>query len=67
MKPKSTEALAWVLIYSGLVIAALGLFLLPRERTAAIVLMAVGLIDAAAGAVLIWLRSRMNTDSKETP
>jgi hypothetical protein len=67
MKPKSIEATAWVLIYSGMIIAALGLFLLPRERIAAIVLMAVGLTDAAAGVVLIWLRSRMNTDSKESP
>ena len=67
MKPKKIETLVWLLIYSGLLIAALGLFLSEREPTAAMVIMAIGLADVAAGVVLIWLRSRMNTDSnKET-
>ena len=65
MKPKKIETLVWLLIYSGMLIAALGLFLSDREPAVATVIIGIGLADVAAGVVLIWLRSRMNTDSKE--
>ena len=65
MKPKKVETLVWLLIYSGMLIAALGLFLRASEPIAGLVLIAAGLVDAAAGVLLIWLRSRMTTDSKE--
>jgi len=65
MKAKKIETLVWLLIYSGLLIAALGLFLRASEPIAGLVLIVAGLVDAAAGVLLIWLRSRMTTDSKE--
>jgi hypothetical protein len=66
MKPKAVQTLAWVLIYSGLLVAALGLFLVDAgSGLGGGVLLAVGLADAAAGVVLIWVRSRMKED--ETP
>ena len=66
MKPKSVEKLTWVLIYGGLLLAALGLFLGEAGHGAlGGALIAVGLADAAAGVVLIWHRSRMKED--ETP
>ena len=65
MKPKKIETLVWLLIYSGMLIAALGLFLRASEPIAGRVLIVAGLVDAAAGVLLLWLRSRMTTDSKE--
>jgi hypothetical protein len=65
MKPKKIETLVWLLIYSGMLISALGLFLRASEPIAGLVLIVAGLVDAAAGVLLIWLRSRMTTDSKE--
>ena len=65
MKPKKIETLVWLLIYSGMLIAALGLFLRTSEPIAGRVLIVAGLVDAAAGVLLLWLRSRMTTDSKE--
>ncbi len=67
MKPKTTEALAWLLIYSGLAIASLGLFLRRSEGPLGDLVIALGLLGAAAGALLIWLRSRIQDDTKETP
>ncbi len=58
MKPKSVEALAWVLIYSGLLLASLGAFL-RHDSLVGWALIAVGAMEAVAGAVLIVLRSRM--------
>jgi hypothetical protein len=58
MKPKSVETLAWLLIFSGLLFASLGVFL--REASAlGWALVAVGAAEAVAGVVLIYLRSRM--------
>ncbi len=65
MQPKKVETLVWLLIYSGLLIAALGLFLSDSEPAAGSVIIAIGLADVAAGVVLIWLRSRMKPDPKE--
>lgn len=58
MKPKSVEKLAWVLIYSGMLLASLGAFL---RGSSAIgwALIGVGAVEAAAGAVLIIVRARM--------
>jgi hypothetical protein len=59
MKPATMETLAWVLIYSGLLLLCLGLFL---QRDGGMVLgwalVVAGALDAAAGVVLIWWRSR---------
>jgi hypothetical protein len=66
MKPKTIETIAWVLIYSGLLIAALGLFLRGVDALLGGLVIAAGLIDAVVGVALIVLRARMDkTRSKE--
>jgi hypothetical protein len=60
MKPQTMETLAWALIYSGLLVLCLGLFL-QRDGGTVLgwVLVVAGVLDAAAGAGLIWWRSRL--------
>jgi hypothetical protein len=61
MTNATLEKLAWVLIYSGLLILCLGLFVHRTSVPSAPLgwaLMIAGGLDAAAGAVLIWVRSR---------
>ena len=67
MKAATVEALVWVLIYGGLLVAALGLFLRGSQPVAATILIVIGLAGAATGAWLIWWRYRMKPDPKETP
>jgi hypothetical protein len=56
---RQLETLAWVLMFSGLVIAALGVFVQRGgEPHLGAVLIVAGLADAAAGIFLIWWRSR---------
>ena len=66
-KPPSPKALAWIerlvwiLIYGGLLAVSLGLFLRMQGDDGDVlgtVLVVKGGIAAAAGVVLIWLRSR---------
>jgi hypothetical protein len=67
MKATTAETLAWVLIYGGLLLAPLGIFLAPRDAAIGAVVIIAGLAATAAGALLIWLRSRMKDDPKEQP
>lgn len=63
MKNSSIETLVWVLIYGGLI--ALGLGLAMQQQGAGVaghVLVVGGGIVAAAGVVLIWVRSRRKDD-----
>lgn len=64
MKTKTLETLAWVLIYSGLLLAVLGWFVQrthdPNHDWMGWTLVVVGGLDAAAGVFLIWWRSRMS-------
>jgi len=56
---KALETLVWTLIYSGLLIVCLGLFVRRGgAELAGWLLVAVGAADALAGAVLLWWRSR---------
>jgi hypothetical protein len=59
MQAKTVETLAWVLIYSGLLLAGLGLFVQPLQPPVAWVMMVAGGLAAAAGAGLVIWRSRM--------
>jgi hypothetical protein len=59
MRAKTIESLAWALIYSGLLILSLGLFLQRSSALFGWALVAVGAIDALAGVVLVIVRSRM--------
>ncbi len=56
------EALVWILIYGGLLTLVLGLAVRADAPVLACVLMTAGLVVAAAGAVLIWVRSRLKPD-----
>jgi hypothetical protein len=58
MSNATLEKLAWILIYSGLLIVCLGLFVHRTNVPFGWTLMIAGALDAGAGAVLIWLRSR---------
>jgi len=56
------EALTWLLIYVGLLALVLGLAAGARDTGVAIWLVVVGAALAVAGAVLIFVRSRMDVD-----
>jgi hypothetical protein len=59
VKPKSVEALAWVLLYGGLLLLVLGLAVGRAQATLGWSLVAVGAVVAAVGVLLIWIRSKM--------
>ena len=52
------DKLIWVLIYGGLIAACLGLFVRSQDEGLGWTLLSVGLLAAAVGAMLVWLRSR---------
>jgi hypothetical protein len=54
------ERWAWILIYGGLLTLVLGMFLERQDRTLGDILQIGGTVVAALGALLIWIRSRMN-------
>ena len=54
------ERLIWILIYGGLFVLILGLVILPVEPAAAWSMIVLGGCVAAAGMVLIWVRSRLD-------
>ena len=60
MNTKSVDRLAWVLIYSGLGIVVVGLFVQPSSPLAGWLFVGVGAVDALVGAMLVVVRSRMN-------
>ena len=58
MSNAALEKLAWVLIYSGLLLASIGAFVWRQQPLPGWILIGAGAVDAAIGALLIWLRSR---------
>lgn len=56
------QALIWVLIYSGLLTLVLGLFTRRNDVALGTLLMVAGALGAAAGVVLIYVRSRLKED-----
>jgi hypothetical protein len=54
------ERLVWILIYGGLFALILGLGTLSQEPVTAWSLIVLGGCSALAGAVLIWVRSRLD-------
>ena len=56
------EAWVWVLIYGGLLTLVLGLALRRADGGWGDALALGGLVLAVAGAVLIWVRSRLKLD-----
>jgi hypothetical protein len=53
------EQWTWVLIYGGLIALCLGWFARPSAGPLGELLLTGGAIAAAAGVVLIWVRSRI--------
>ena len=58
MTNKTIEVLVWICIYAGLFVFGLGIWFTEHQLAAGITLMVFGAGLVAAGAVLIWLRSR---------
>ena len=58
MSHAALEKLVWVLIYSGLLMACLGIFMVRQDSALGWGVVAAGAIGAATGVVLIWVRSR---------
>jgi hypothetical protein len=56
MRNKALQAWAWVLIYAGLLLVMMGVYL--GSARGAVVFIALGALVAVAGAVLIVVRSR---------
>jgi len=54
------ERLIWTLIYGGLFTAVIGLATRSRDETTGWSLIILGALVTAAGAVLIWVRSRLD-------
>jgi hypothetical protein len=59
VKPKTVEALAWVLLYGGLLLLVLGLAFERADATLGWSLVIAGGVVALAGVVLIGVRARM--------
>lgn len=62
MKPKTVEKLIWMLIYGGLLVLSLSVFVARRTDTLGAVLMVAGAVAVLAGVALVWLRSRMRPE-----
>ncbi len=59
MKTSTVEALVWVLVYGGLLLLCLGVFTARIDAALGWLLGLAGGAIAAAGVLLIYLRSRM--------
>jgi hypothetical protein len=59
MTPATVEKLIWVLIFGGLLVLSLGLFVERQNMAFGWSLVVAGGALAAAGVVLVWVRSRM--------
>jgi hypothetical protein len=59
MRAARVDVLVWVLIFGGLLVAGLGLAVQRADDVLGWVIVVVGAVLAAAGAVLVWVRSRM--------
>jgi hypothetical protein len=59
MQAKTMERWAWVLIFGGMLLGSLGIFMLRAGAAAGWALAALAASAVVAGALLIFLRSRM--------
>ncbi|AKJ29301.1 hypothetical protein [Caldimonas brevitalea] len=58
MKTSTLETWIWVLIYGGLLVLCLGVFVARRDEALGQGFMLVGAVAAVVGVVLIYVRSR---------
>jgi hypothetical protein len=61
MKAVTVERWTWVLIFGGMLVMSVSWFIDPRESVLAAVVGVGGMLAAATGVVLIYVRSRMKT------
>ena len=59
MKTSTLDALIWIYIYGGLLVVGWGISVQRSRSGLGLVLIAVGGVVAAAGFVLIYVRSRV--------
>ena len=59
MKPSTIETWVWVLLYGGLLMLCLGVFVARADAVFGGVLAVCGTLATALGALLVYLRSRM--------
>ena len=68
MQPASVEKLIWVLIFGGMIVFTLGLFMLRGGGDVlAWAFIGVAVVSAAAGLVLIFVRARMHGTLDDKP
>ena len=58
MSNQRLETLTWVLIYGGLLVLSLALFVLREHAPFGWALVVIGAAGTVAGVVLVWVRSR---------
>jgi hypothetical protein len=59
MRAATVEKLVWVLIYGGLLLGGLGLFVDREGSALGIVMVVIGAAALLAGIVFVWVRSRL--------
>jgi len=59
MTTPKLEKLTWILIFGGLIVLTLGLFVERQDDAFGWSLVVIGSLVAAAGVVLVWVRSRI--------
>jgi hypothetical protein len=59
MSTDTVDKLIWVLIYAGLLVICLGVFVKRSAEGLGWILIGLGSVVAVAGAALVWVRSRM--------
>jgi hypothetical protein len=60
MKPSTLDTLIWVFLYGGLLIVGLGLSVSRSDASLGWALVTGGGVITVLGAVLVYVRSRMN-------
>ena len=56
----------WLLVYGGLVVLGVGLTVQRSDGAFGWIIALVGALLIAAGALLVWIRSRTTTDNRST-
>jgi hypothetical protein len=56
---KSIENLIWILVYGGLLLCSLGIFVWRLDSDMGLMLVAAGVVLSLSGAGLVYVRSRM--------
>ena len=66
MKAAHIEVWIWVLVYAGLAAVGLGWAVQRGDDSLGWSIAVAGALLVAAGALLVWIRSRMNVDKPST-